>query len=82
VLAKRRMTMQLHVQAANNDNIVTNIWVTGVPESWTDAQVVDVVQVAAACGDVIAQRAIETLLCWIDQCDYSTNGTRVYLDAA
>jgi hypothetical protein len=73
--------MQLHVHAANHDNVVTNIWMTNVPESWTDAQVLEVVQAAAAEGNPIAQRAIATIRCWTDQSE-TLSSSRVYLDAA
>lgn len=73
--------MRLHVHAANHDNIVTNIWMTNVPESWTDAQVLEVVRAAAEKGNLIAQRALATLRCWTDQCE-TMSTTRVYLDAA
>lgn len=73
--------MLLHVHAADGDDVVTNIWVTGVPETWTDADVLAAVEVAADHGDPIAQRALDTLRCWVDQCEpMSTYGTRVYLD--
>jgi hypothetical protein len=76
--------MELHIRQVAG--VVTNLWITNVPEDFSDDDVRYSFQVAADQGDNRARWALESVPMWLDMRDSSMRKfsprSRVYLDNA
>jgi hypothetical protein len=59
---------------------VTNVWVEGIPEGYTDDDVHWNVQQMAERGDAVAQLALDSVKIWLDMHSTKSRHTRIYLD--
>ena len=74
--------MRLHVfdSPGNTTADGVNVWVTEVPDDFTDADVRYNVELLAQAGDATAKRALELVRHWIDMQHPRDSRSRVYLD--